>query len=90
MKPRWYFIKGHELRSRVYLLSAHPLELNQYVKLREGLGFIERHRDGSWLCYVHGRYVGFEPTAQYAAVRIEMELLKHLKKENYYDSRPRA
>lgn len=78
MKPKWYFIKGHELENRVYLLSAHALKTNQYVKLREGLAFIERHRDGSWLCYVQGRYVGYEPTAQYAAARIEIELRKQI------------
>jgi hypothetical protein len=79
MKLTWYTAylatyKGLDREHPIVILSDRPHEEATALDPAQFIGFIERDRSGSWLCYTflrdQRRFVGFEPNKHYAKVRV--------------------
>jgi hypothetical protein len=81
MKYYWNHIhlesEGPHYPGRIQAMTARPLKDGEHIILYETLGYIERVKDGSWVCYAkiakgYMEYVGYEPNANHAKNRVRM------------------
>lgn len=82
----WYPIIHEASQERRWAMVNRPKKTGEYISAEMLLGYTERIRDGSWVCFVmRGRHlecIGGEPSAKEAKIKIRYYYLGLIAHEN--------